>query len=182
MLVFSDFFDDRTGADIKLDSGSSILFTTEEKFNLKVKELESLISVQIPANSKAIEEAAAHGDLRENAEYVAAREKQVSMQKTAFDLKSQLDRARIIDFSKVDAAKVSIGTRVTLISEGTGEVRNYIILGPWEADTEKNIMSYFSDLAAKLLGKAAGEQIIVPVDGGTDSLLIKKIENASAYL
>jgi len=112
---------------------------------------------EIPANRKAIEEARALGDLRENFEYKSARQRHEYLAARAATLERDLNRARPLDPKKIDTSEVRIGTRLALAS-GT-EKRDLTILGPWESSPEDGILSYESELGSSLLGKKPGDSI-----------------------
>ncbi len=118
-------------------------------------ELHQILTKEIPANRKAIEEARAMGDLRENFEYKSARQRHEYLTSRAAELKGQLDRARPLDLATTDPSEVRIGT--TLELAGDGETRTLSILGPWESDPEAGIVSYESELGQGLLGKKVGD-------------------------
>ncbi len=118
--------------------------------------LDNLINVEMPANSKDIGEAQERGDLRENAEYKAAMERQSQLQAEIKQVDTELKKAQAIDPSRISTDVVSVGTRVTLAT-GAGETLEYRILGPWDADAEQHIISYRSPLGRVLLGKHRGE-------------------------
>lgn len=120
-------------------------------------------------NSRDIGEAQEKGDLRENAEYKAAMEKQSQLQAAIKRLEAELKSARILDLSDVKTEKVGIGTTVRLKNKQTGEVVTYSILGAWDADTERNIISYQSPLAKSLLGKHSGNEATL-VFGSTETV------------
>jgi transcription elongation GreA/GreB family factor len=132
--------------------------------NIKTKQLElqAIVEKEIPVNRKAIEEARAMGDLRENFEYKSARQRHEYLTARATELKNQLSRSRPLDLATVEPDEVRIGTTVDLTNE-TGEVRTLSILGPWESDPDAGIISYESELGQSLLGKKDGD--VVPVGG-----------------
>ena len=109
------------------------------------------MTVEVPANRKAIEEARAMGDLRENFEYKSARQRHEYLNTRAAALNADLSRARPIETPGMDTSEVRIGTRVRLVRQG--RLRVMTILGPWESKPEEDIISYESDLAKDLLGK-----------------------------
>ena len=133
------------------------LYVTRESLAEQRSELENLLTVEIPKNGKAIQEAAAMGDLSENFEYHAARARQEFLSARAAKLQQELSRARPLDPAKVDASEVRVGTRFRL--ESGGERREVTILGPWDSKPEQGIYSYESEFAQKLLGKGPGEAI-----------------------
>jgi transcription elongation factor GreA len=115
------------------------------------------MEVEVPANSKEIAYALSLGDLRENAEYKAAKEKQDILNSTVAKLKEEIERAQIFDPATVSADKVSFGTRVILVNDSTGIEEEYTILGPWESDPEHRIISYLSPFGSAILNKKTGE-------------------------
>jgi transcription elongation GreA/GreB family factor len=133
------------------------LYATRAAIEAKRAELQQLLSIEIPANRKAIEEARALGDLRENFEYKAARQRHEYLNARAAALNGELARVRPIEPATGATTEVRIGTRVTLRGE-TGD-RVLIILGPWESRPEEDVISYESDLARELLGKKPGDEI-----------------------
>lgn len=134
------------------------LWATAEAIAAQRAELDRLLREELPANRKAIEEARAHGDLRENFEYKAARQRHEVLSALATRLDRDLRRAQPIEFAAIDPSQVRVGTRVTLRSPAGAE-RTVTILGPWESAPEAGLVSYESDLAAALLGKAPGESV-----------------------
>ncbi len=137
------------------------LYVTPESLAQKRAELENLLSVEIPKNGKAIQEAAAMGDLSENFEYHAARARQEFLSARAATLQQELMRARPLDASKVDPSEARVGTRLKLVCGA--ESRPATILGPWDSNPEAAVYSYQSEFAQKLLGKKIGES--VEIDG-----------------
>lgn len=142
------------------ESGSDILYTIPESLAAKREELRRLTQVEIPANRKAIEEARAHGDLRENFEYKSARERHEYLNARVAALHRDLGRARPIEAGTIDIGEVRIGTRVTLAAPD-GEAREMTVLGPWESRPEDGVISYESELAKGLLGRRLGEEVQV---------------------
>ena len=137
---------------------SEPLYATAASIAAKRAELDHLMKVELPANRKAIEEARALGDLRENFEYKSARQRHEFLSALATQLNRDLGRARPIDLALADPTEVRVGTRVTLRADG-GEERTLTILGPWESAPERGVISYQSDLAKGLLGLSAGERV-----------------------
>ena len=131
-------------------------------------ELEQLKSVQRPAVIAAIAEARAHGDLRENAEYHAAREQQAFIEGRIKQLESELSHADIIDVSKIDVGdKVVFGAKVTIADVETGEEKRYQIVGDLEADIKMGLIAISSPVARALIGKNEGDAITIEAPGGT---------------
>jgi transcription elongation GreA/GreB family factor len=129
------------------------------------EELRNLLEKEIPETLRAIQEARSHGDLTENFEYHAARARQEYLSARASDLQGDLGRVRVIDPATVDTSRVRVGARVWLEPRAGGARRAVTILGPYEADPEKGIVSHGSEAAQALLEKTPGET--VRFDGGT---------------
>lgn len=123
----------------------------------------------------AIEEARAHGDLSENAEYHAAKERQGQVEAQIGDLEGKIGRAQIIDPTTLSGSKVVFGATVTLLDENDKPVK-YQIVGETEADAGKGRISYSSPIARALIGKEIGEEVEVTVPSGDKFYLIEKIE------
>jgi len=123
----------------------------------------------------AIEEARAHGDLSENAEYHAAKERQGQVEATLADLEDKVNRAQIIDPTTLSGDKVVFGATVTLLDEDDKPVK-YQIVGQTEADASKGRISYTSPIARAMIGKQVEEEIEVTVPSGDKFYLVEKIE------
>ena len=147
------------------------LYATPESIAAKRVELKQILAVDIPANRKAIEEARAMGDLRENFEYKSARQRHEYLNARATSLNAELARARPIETTGIDVSEARIGSRVRL-ADGAGEERTITILGPWESQPEQDVISYESDLAKQILGRGVG----APVALGGGSWTIRSIE------
>lgn len=132
---------------------------TEAMLRAKTAELQHLRTVEIPANSREIQVAREHGDLSENAEYKAAKERQVILHRRAEELQDLLSRARPLDPATVTTECVVPGTRVTVRAVDSGEETVYTILGMWESDPERGVISYLSPLASQFLRRRAGERV-----------------------
>jgi transcription elongation factor GreA len=138
-------------------------------------ELKSLKSTDRPAVIKAIAEAREHGDLSENAEYHAAREKQSFIEGRIKELESILGRAEVIDPKKMSGS-IKFGATVTLVDEDTDEERTYQIVGEAEADLEKGLLNVKSPLARALIGKDEGDSVEVRTPGGAKSYEILSVQ------
>ena len=123
----------------------------------------------------AIEEARAHGDLSENAEYHAAKERQGQVEAMIGDLEGKIGRAQIIDPTTLSGDKVIFGATVTLLDEDDKPVK-YQIVGQTEADAGKGRISYTSPIARALIGKQVDDEIEVTVPSGDKFYLVEKIE------
>ena len=135
-----------------------------------VEELRQLKTVERPAIIKAIAEARDHGDLSENAEYHAARERQSFIEGRVMELE-----AEIIDVKKLSGKTVTFGATVTLADEDTDEEAKYQIVGADESDIAKGLLSVTSPLARALIGKAVGDSVEVVTPRGSKSYEIVKI-------
>jgi len=153
------------------------LIVTAKMFEIKKAELEHIITVEVPANSKEIGEAIALGDLRENAEYKAARERQTQLNTTATRLQDEIDRCQIFDPSTVTTARVSFGTTVTLESPA-GEIVEYTILGPWESDPDNMIISYMSPLGSAIYNSKKDEVLNFTINEREVQYTVKDIKVA----
>lgn len=131
------------------------LYATMDRIEAKKAELKRIAEEEIPANRKAIEEAREMGDLRENFEYKSARQRHEYLAARAFALNNELERARPIDSSQVKGTEIVIGSKVHLKS--AGNERTITILGPWNSEPEKDILSNESELAMQLLGLSVGD-------------------------
>jgi transcription elongation GreA/GreB family factor len=140
-------------------------------------ELEDLDRNQIPQNSKDIGIARGYGDLRENHEFKAAKEMQTILARRKAELEQVLTRAQGTDFADPDTSKVTLGTKVSLKDTSSGEALVYTILGAWDSDLTKGIISYQTAVARALLNHTTGEKIELSTDeGGTREVVIEKIE------
>ena len=128
-----------------------------------------------PKIVEAIEEARAHGDLSENAEYHAAKERQGHVEATIADLEDKVSRAQIIDPTTLSGDKVIFGATVRLLDEDEKPV-TYQIVGPYEADAKGGRISYNSPLGKALIGRKVDEDIEVTVPSGDKFYVIEKIE------
>ncbi|EEW24821.1 transcription elongation factor GreA [Rhodobacter ferrooxidans] len=137
-------------------------------------ELKLLKSVERPAVIRAIAEARAHGDLSENAEYHAAREKQSFIEGRIKELEAIISRAEVIDPAKLSGA-IKFGATVTLVDEDTNEERTYQIVGEPEANIEGGFLNIRSPLARALIGKAEGDSVDVKTPGGQRSYEVLSI-------
>jgi transcription elongation factor GreA len=128
-----------------------------------------------PSIVEAIEEARAHGDLSENAEYHAAKERQGQVEASIADLEDRLSRAMVIDPTTLSGNKVVFGATVTLLDEEQKKVK-YQLVGQTEADARAGRISYNSPLGRALIGRQAGEEVEVSTPSGDRYYQIKKIE------
>lgn len=139
-------------------------------------ELKDLKSNQRPAISKEIAVAREHGDLKENAEYHAAREKQSFIEGRIAELEEKISGAEVIDISKLENDTVKFGATVTLLDDDTEKEVKYQIVGEYEADIQKNLISVISPIARALIGKAVNDYIEVRTPGGEKGYEVIAIE------
>lgn len=150
-----------------------------KKGNGKLKaELERLERVERSAVVRAIETAREHGDLKENAEYHAAKERQGHIECRILELKDKLSRAEIIDCSKVSCDKAVFGTVVKLLDMGTDEELTYQLLGPEESNVKNGSISVMSPLGRSILGKEIGDEVIAKTPGGIREFEVVEISRS----
>ena len=135
------------------------LIVTSKMLDEKKRELQRLIEVEIPRNSKEVGFALSLGDLRENSEYKAAKEEQNRLNNTVSRLQEELERAQVFDPTTITTTRVGFGTVVELEKPSTREKETYTILGPWESDPSNGIISYMSPLGTNLLNHKPGETL-----------------------
>lgn len=141
---------------------ANYLYATPEAIDARRGELAHLKQVELPANAEAMRAAKEHGDLTENFEYHAARQKHEYLSARIAKLADELSRSRALDSSRIDASEVRVGTRVVLRDAESGRERIATILGPWDSQPEQGIYSYESEFATALLGKKPGESVTLP--------------------
>ncbi|BBK44492.1 transcription elongation factor GreA [Allostella vacuolata] len=149
---------------------------TASGYESLVEEMKRLKSVDRPEVIRAIAEAREHGDLSENAEYHAARERQSFIEGRLGELEDKIARAEVIDVSKLSGDVVKFGATVTLADEDTDETTSYQIVGEDEADIKSRLLSITSPLARALIGKQKGESVEVTTPRGAKSYEIIKVE------
>jgi transcription elongation factor GreA len=144
-------------------------------FNKLRKELERLERRERHEVIRAIEVAREHGDLRENAEYHAAKERQGHVEGRILELKDKLSRAEVIDCSEVNCSRAVFGTVVTMLDLDEDVEVTYQLLGPEESDVNKGIISVQSPLGRSILGKEVGDEVKVTTPGGMREFEIIRI-------
>lgn len=140
---------------------------TSKGYDRLVDELKQLKSVERPKVIQAIAEARDHGDLSENAEYDAAREKQGFVEGRIAEIESCIGRADVIDISKLNGDTVKFGATVLVADEDTDEETTYQIVGEYEADINQGLLSLSAPMARALIGKSLGDQVEVSSPRGT---------------
>jgi transcription elongation factor GreA len=149
---------------------------TAAGFQRLQEELKHLKGSERPAIIRAIAEAREHGDLSENAEYHAARERQSFVEGQIGEIEDKISRAEVIDASKLSGNTVKFGATVTLVDEDTDEEATYQLVGEFEADINGGLLSITSPLARALIAKTVGDHIEVTTPGGSKAYEILKIE------
>ncbi len=142
-------------------------------------ELNRLERVERSVVVKAIETAREHGDLKENAEYHAAKDRQGHIEGRIIELKDKLARAEVIDCSKINSKIIVFGTVVELLDLDTEEEITYQLLGPEEADVKKGSISVLSPLGKSMLGKEVGDEVKTITPGGTREFEVIAIRSSS---
>ena len=148
---------------------------TAEGYRVLDEQLKQLKQVERPSVIAAISEAREHGDLSENAEYHAAKERQGQVEASISDIEDKISRAQIIDPTTLSGDKVVFGATVTLLDEDDKPVR-YQVVGEAEADAKVGRISYNSPLGRALIGRQVEEEVEVTVPSGDKYYLIEKIE------
>lgn len=151
---------------------------TPSSYEQKQKALEQIHNVEVPKNSKEIAAAREYGDLKENAEYKAAKERQDQLNSEAARLEEGLRKASMIRPREVDTSVISFGTTVDLYDKERGETVTYTILGPWESDPDKRIISYQSPLGHELYNHKVGEELDFVINDRKYSLRVDDIRRA----
>jgi len=141
-------------------------------------ELSQLERVDRSAVVRAIETAREHGDLKENAEYHAAKERQAHIEGRIMQLRDKISRAEVIDCSKVSCEKAVFGTVVKLLDIDTDEEVAYQLLGPEEADVKSGSISVMSPLGRSMLGKEIGDEVVVKTPGGVREFEVIEIRQS----
>jgi transcription elongation factor GreA len=145
---------------------------TKEGFEKLKKDLEHLKTVSVPENIRDIEEARAHGDLSENAEYHAAKERQSFLHGKIAEIENNLALSNIIDIKNLTADKIVFGSKVSVEDTQTGDTILYQLVGPFESDISQNKISVTSPIGKALIGKNTGDEVRVKTPGGVRELAI----------
>jgi transcription elongation factor GreA len=154
------------------------LLVTRASFEKKQQDLKRILDVEIPENSKEIGVAMSKGDLRENAEYKAALEKQEMLKVAASRMQDELQAAQIFNENEVQTERISFGTRSRLSNVNTGQTEAYVILGPWESNPSRNVISYLSPLGSALWSHAKGEELKFTINQNEFHYVVEEIEKA----
>jgi transcription elongation GreA/GreB family factor/transcription elongation factor GreA-like protein len=158
------------------------LIVSHASYDRRKAELEDIIQKKIPQNSKEIGQARSYGDLRENFEFKAAKDMQKLLMQRRGELERLLGRAQATDFASVRTDSVQIGTSVTVTDLGTTQSHTYHILGAWDGDPARGIISYPAALAQTLLNKKVGDTVEAAGETGPQKLRIDRVEKAPAEI
>ena len=145
-------------------------------FKALEEEINHLKTVERPSIIRMIAEARAHGDLSENAEYHAAKERQAFVEGRVMELEDKVGRAEVIDVSKLSGTSVKFGATVTVVDEDSDAEMKFQIVGDLEADAKKGRISISSPIARALIGKTKGDTVEVAAPGGAKSYEILKVQ------
>ncbi len=140
---------------------------TKEGYEKLKEELDRLLKIERPKNIREIEEARAHGDLSENAEYHAAKERQSFIEGRIRELQAKLSMAEVIDPSKINTSKVAFGARVKVIDIEADEEYIFQLVGPDEADVKNGKISITSPVGRALIGKEVGDRVVIKAPART---------------
>jgi len=149
---------------------------TKRGYGLLQEEMKHLKSVERPAVINALEEARTHGDLAENAEYHAAKERQAFIEGRLMELEDKISRAQVIDPRTMKGSTVRFGATVTLADEDTDKESTYQIVGEDEGDIQNGLLSLTAPLARAMIGKETGDSIEVTAPGGSKAYEIMKVK------
>jgi len=171
-----DLFDEKPKSQEKRESEEVVgeLVVSQKSLDARRAELKEILEVKIPKNLEAIARAKEHGDLSENSEYKMAREEQTTLNGFKTRLIKEISSGRVTDFSDARSDVVGIGSVVEVITSA-GKPEKYTILGAWDGDTDKKIVSYMAPLAQQLLGKKPGDSVQTEVDGNIETWTVKTI-------
>ena len=156
------------------------LLVSWESLERRRGEYQELVQKKIPANSKEIAIARSYGDLSENHEYKAAKEMQKILMRRKEELETQLARARGTDFSNAKTDAVGLGTIVQAVDLGANQSESFTILGAWDSDPEKGVISYLSPVAQSLLNRKVGDEVEFEFHGAIHRHRIERIESWKA--
>ncbi len=154
------------------------MLVTAKKLNEKKELFNRLQTVDIPENAKEIAEAKEKGDLKENAEFHAAKEKQHWLNEQLSKLQAELNRAVVFDPTTITTSIISFATVVTLKNNDTNEEETFTILGPWESDPDNNVISYMAPFGNAIMDKKAGETITFTINEHKYNYTVKDIKAA----
>jgi len=161
---------------------TDVIYTTLHGYKQRERELKHILEVEVPHNAEDLGRAASFGDISENAEYTAALEKQDQLMRRVRELRDDLDKARILDPEQVTTERVVVGTRVRLNNLSRGGEERYALLGPWDTDLERGVISYLSPVGRGLLGKCRGDRADITLPEGSVTYEVLEIETTPQEL
>lgn len=164
------------------ESEDTSLIVSWDSLENRRLELEEIVKRKIPENSKEIGIAREYGDLKENHEFKAAKETQAVLMRRKAELESLLSRAEGTDFKGADTSAVNVGTIVAVKDLDTGEAKSFTVLGAWDSDPAKGVVSYQTPLARALLQKAVGDVVELPTGEEDDTTHKVRIESIASYV
>jgi len=147
-------------------AGDDVIYTTILGYLAKEAERKNIVDDEIPQNAEDLGRAASFGDISENAEYSAALEKQERLMRRLREVSDDLERARILDIDEIVTDRVSIGTQVKVRNTDKGADEEFIILGPWDADIDRGIISYLAPVGLGLIGHEPGATCEIELPAG----------------
>lgn len=174
---FPTLFQQVTELDAAVPEG---LFCLPETLSWKKELLKRLVEKDLPEVVREIETARAHGDLRENAEYHAARDKQKLLSSQVAELQEQLHSAQSVQLESVGTDMIGFGTQFVVSPLGASKVEDYIMLGPWESDPDNSVLSYQAPFARAFMGKGVGEKVEIELPMHTGRYEVLEIHPIAA--
>jgi len=170
------FYGEKKGSEPLATSSSRYFFATQSSISAKQKELKNIVEVEIPKNSKEIGAAIELGDLSENAEYKAGKERQENLQIHVGRLKDELERVRLFSSGDQEADKAGFGTRITLEDLVDDKEEIYTLLGPWESNPSERVISYLSPFGNAFAGSKTGSTLEFEINDRQYKFKIKDIQ------
>jgi len=166
------------GENDKTETISGGLLVTEKYYYQKQEELKHILDVEIPENSKEIGAARELGDLKENAEYKAGKERQQLLNINVGKIRDELEKAVIFNPRDLDTSKISFGTEVVLLNQQNGKTETYRIFGPMESNPSEKVLSYLSPFGSRLLNHTVGETFSFTINDNAFSYTVQSIKAA----
>jgi len=173
------FYGDKKTAEPMATSSGRYFYTTQTSLTSKQKELKNIVEIEIPKNSKEIGAAIELGDLSENAEYKAGKEKQENLQIHVGRIKDELERVRLFSEDDREAGKVGFGTIITLDDLVDSKEEIYTILGPWESNPSEKVISYLSPFGNAFIGQKVGSTLEFEINDRQYKFTIKDVQPAA---
>ncbi|MFA5058437.1 MAG: GreA/GreB family elongation factor, partial [Opitutaceae bacterium] len=158
------------------ETKDEMLLVSRESYERKHQEYDLIVTKRIPENSRAIAAAREHGDLRENAEYKMAKQDQQLLMAQKSQLERDLARVRITDFTDAGTDQISVGSVVELQEGASGQPVRYTLLGYWDGDPDKHLISYKTPLGLALLSKKIGDHVKVKSGGSEHDYVVTGIK------